>query len=147
MLIKKTIKIDCNREQLWVWLTDFEKIKAWNKDILEEELAPVDEVTEGFKSRILIKEGKQKNWYNNEILTFQKGVHLSTSLTGGNLGKSPMVVDYHIKELENGIELSYQSSWKPIGFFLNFLYPVIRVMANKNADSCLRNLKSDIENS
>lgn len=145
MIIEKTILLKCTKELLWEWLTDFEKIKVWNPDILEEELISAGEVQPGYRSKMLILEGKKKNWYENEILTFQPGQQLSTVLRGGGLGEGPMAVDYHIQEQGDAIELRYRSSWEPIGLFLKVMHPIIKIVANKNADNCLKRLKEKVE--
>lgn len=145
MIIKKSIALNCSKEKLWEWLTEFEKIKSWNPDILEEEVISSGEVQPGFKSRMLILEGRKKNWYENEIQVFEPESELSTLLRGGGLGEGLMRVDYQIEVRGNQLELFYKSSWKPIGLFLKMMHPLIKIVANKNASDCLKRLKANVE--
>ncbi len=131
---------------LWEWLTDFNKLQKWNKSIVEEELISSGEVGIGFVTKVLIKEGKKNIWYENEILKYEPNKALSIALKGGSLGKSPMIVDYMIKENNGLSELSYSCTWKPVGFLLWLLHPIIKKMANKNVDDVLIELKKQIEN-
>ena len=146
MEIKHTIEVNTNKEVLWKWLTEFEKIKLWNKTILEEKPISNGEVKNGFKSNVLILEGKKKVWYENEITEYNPFRHLSITLKGGSLGKNPMAVHYTLNEINNKITLNYESYWKPAGLMLHLMLPIIKRMANQNAKTCLQELKTLIEN-
>lgn len=145
MVIKRTILINTTPEEAWTWLTDFEKLRQWNPSMLREEVISTGEVIPGFKSRILIKEGKKEDWYDNEIIEYQPCTFLSISLEGGNLGKSPLVVDYSISREEQGIRLDYESRWTAIGLMFKLMVPIISRIANKNATKCLQDLKACVE--
>jgi carbon monoxide dehydrogenase subunit G len=145
MDINKSISLKCRPEELWAWLTEFGKLQKWNSTILEEQHISTGEVKAGYITRVLIKEGKEKIWYENEILNYQPYKLLKISLKGGNLGKAPMYIDYEIIDNQDRVELVYKSSWKPIGFMLKLMYPVIKKMANKNVDEVLAALKNQIE--
>lgn len=145
MLIQRTIFINASNKVVWDWLTEFEKLSTWNPTLLKEELISNGEPRAGFKSRILIREGKKEIWYDNEILEYRPYSLLRVSLEGGHLGKSPMTVDHALYEEGQGVRLEYESNWKPMGFMLKLLYPLISIMANKNATKCLEDLKSCIE--
>ena len=145
MNIKKSIQINCEKEELWVWLTDFSKLKKWNKTILEEQLISEGKVGKDYKTKVLIKEGNRKTWYDNKILVYQPNEFLSIALSGGSLGKNPMIVEYKIDEKNNQLELTLESNWKPSGFILKLLYPLIKIKATKNTVEILQELKSTIE--
>lgn len=145
MKIRKLVQIDCSKEELWSWLTEFEKIKKWNSTIVKQEQVSQGETKEGFKTKVLIKEGRTSHWYNNEIMTYRPNEILQLVLSGGNLGKNPMFVEYLIKEKNNKIELSLSSQWRPSGFILKLLYPLIKIKAAKNTEEVLQELKKQIE--
>lgn len=145
MDIHKSIQIDCTKEELWSWLTEFDKLRKWNKTIVEEQHISEGEARKGFKTKVLIKEGSKTIWYNNEIMEYQSNKHLRISLSGGTLGKHDMIVDYLINEMENRVELILKSHWKPSGVILNIFYPLIKRKATKNTEEILLELKQQIE--
>ena len=145
MEINKTITLNCTKEVLWTWLTEFEKLKQWNDTILEEKQISTGATSKGHLSQVLIKEGNQKNWYQNEILEYQPPHLLKIALSGGNLGKNPMFVSYNISETTSQVKLNYNSQWKPSGIILRLLYPLIKMQATKNTEKVLTTLKTQIE--
>ena len=147
MHIVKSIEINCSKEELWAWLTEFEKLQKWNSTILKEEHISSGEVGPGYVTRVLIKEGKSENWYENEILKYDTPSYLQISLKGANLGKGPMYIDYKISEKENSVKLDYENNWKPVGLMLWLFHPIINKMASKNTDKALAALKECAENS
>lgn len=146
MNITKSIQIDCKKEELWSWLTDFEKLKKWNKTIVEEQHISEGNTRKGFKIKVLIKEGNRKIWYNNEIMVYQPNELLRIALSGGTLGTNPMIVEYVITKNNNQLELTLESKWKPSGFMLKLFYPFIKIKATKNTVEVLKELKNQIEN-
>jgi len=145
MNITKSIKVNCTKEELWPWLIEFEKIQKWNTTILKEELISTGKTEKGLTSKILIREGKRDIWYNNEILEYEPGKLLSIKLSGGSLGKHPMVVDYEIHEKEDQLEVVLKSHWKPSGIMLYLFYPLIKIKSVKNTEEVLKALKQQIE--
>jgi len=146
MTIKKSILINSKLDELWAYLTEFERIRKWNPSMLSEEIVTQGKVEKGFLSKVLIKEGKRENWYESEILEYQIHDKVMIALKGKNLGKSPMYISYQIKEFKDQLELNYECNWKPVGFILRLLHPIIKSMSDKNAKSCLEALKSQLEN-
>lgn len=145
MKINKSIIINCKPQELWRWLTEFEKLRKWNKSIVEQQYISSGEVGPGYLTKVLIEEGKKRVWYENEILEYQPNKLLTISLKGGSLGKAPMVIEYEVKEQDSQLELSYKSTWKPVGLLLMLLHPLIKKMSNKNVDNALLTLKQQIE--
>jgi len=145
MTILKSIQIDSKKEELWSWLTEFEKLKKWNKTIIKEEHISKKEAKIGYKTKVLIREGSREIWYNNEILVYQPNECLRIALSGGTLGKNPMIVEYLINEKNNQLELTLESNWKPSGFILKMFYPFIKVKATRNTVEILQELKNQIE--
>lgn len=146
MYILKSIQIDCKKEELWSWLTEFEKLKKWNKTIIKEEHITQDEVKIDYKTKVLIREGNRETWYNNEIMAYRPYELLRIALSGGTLGTNPMIVEYVITKKNNQLKLTLESKWKPSGFMLKLFYPLIKIKATKNTLEVLQELKNQIEN-
>ena len=146
MKLNKTITINCTAEELWDWLVTFEKNQQWNECLLEVKKISDGEVKEGFKSRILMQEGKKKVWYDEEILEYSPHDRLKIALKGGNLGKSPMIVDYQIIPNNANVKINFTSSWMPKGLILKLFHKAITKASDKNAEQELQSLKKQIEN-
>jgi len=145
MEIEKMVQIKCKENELWQWLTEFDKIQKWNKSIQQEVLISKGEIKKGFLSKILIKEGKKDIWYESEILEYQPLKYLKISLKGGNLGKSPMIIEYRISLHNSKLILLYKTKWKAVGFLLQLFSPLIKKMSIKNIETTLSELKRQIE--
>jgi len=145
MNISKSIRINCTKEELWLWLTELEKLKKWNPKIITEEQISTGNPQKGFKSKVLIQEGKKEIWYDNEIIEYQPDELLIITLSGGYLGKYPMTVTYEIDGNDNQLELKYNSKWKPSGILLRLFYPLIKIKATQNTVELLNELKEQIE--
>jgi len=145
MKIRKSIQIACTTEEIWSWLTEFEKLKTWNKTIIKEEAITQGEEKAGHKSKVLIREGKKEIWYDNKIMEYRPFELLRIALSGGTLGKHPMIVDYIISKKNNQVELTLESNWKPSGFMLKLFYPLIKMKATQNTVEVLNELKKQIQ--
>lgn len=145
MKIQRQITLAANSEEIWTWLTQFEKIQIWNPSMIEEKPISTGKPRVGHTSEILIQEGSQKNWYRSEIKAYQPFSHLAIRLSGGNLGATPMHVDYRLQENNGSVTLDYLSTWQPKGFRLKLLHPLINMMAGRNATQSLATLKAKVE--
>ncbi len=146
MNFSNAISISCNPEELWAWLTEPEKIRSWNPEILEQETISAGEVGPGFRSRVLMKEGKKSVWYEEEILEFKPSTTLKMKLSGGSLGKGPMIMTYRLSDEGDKTKLSYANTWEPKGVILKLLHGIITKVAKKNVEGSLNKLKTEIEN-
>lgn len=126
MEINKSVTIECEAQELWRWLTEFDKMKKWNKSVIKEEHVSSGEVREGFTTKLLIKEGKKEVWYENQVLNYNPCQYLRISLKGGGLGKNPMNVSYELIRKNNTTALNYKCTWKPAGFILTLFHPLIK---------------------
>lgn len=145
MIIKKEIQIKCTAEQFWAYIIELKKMQEWNVCLLESENISSGNLREGFKSKILMQEGKKSVWYENEILEYNPHSLLKTSLKGGNLGKSEMIIQYKIVPLAEGIKVSYNNSWEPKGFFMKIFSKKIFSSMEKSATKDLQEIKSKAE--
>ena len=145
MEITKKISLPCSSTVVWQWITEFDKIQKWNPTVLQEEILSSGQPGPGFKSKILLKEGKKELWYDSEITDYTPEKSLHMVLRGGNLGSAPMYLDYEIKEEMGKTELTYYNRWQPKGLMMKLLHPMIKKMADKNAGEVMRLLKNHIE--
>ena len=147
MKITRNITLQSAPEGVWPWLVEFAKLQQWNKGMVEERVLSQGAPGPGHVSEIAIKEGASINWYENEIMQFVPGEKLVVQLRGKNLGKNPMLVTYALTPEGDDTHLRYESTWAPHGFMLNLLYPIIVVVANQNATSCMKRLQKFINGS
>jgi len=145
MILKKEIEIKCTAEKFWLYVTELEKMQEWNVCLLESENISSGKLQKGFKSKILMQEGKKSVWYDNEILEFNPHSLLKTSLKGGNLGKSEMIITYEIVPLADGIKVSYENDWEPKGLFMKLFSKKIYSSMDKNATKDLQKIKNEAE--
>ncbi len=147
MEIKKSAQLNCSAEELWSWLNNFEKVKQWNKSILDEKHLSEGTVRKGFLTKVLIDEETSKTWYNSEIIVYEPSSKLSFLLSGGNVGKNAMRVEYSLREMDGQTILSYKCTWHPKKLALKILAPVIKKVATKNIENALSTLKKLVDNS
>jgi len=145
MIIKKEIEINCTAEQFWSYIIELEKMQEWNVCLLESKNVSSGNLKEGFKSKILMKEGEKSVWYENEILDYNPHSLLRTSLKGGNLGKSQMFVTYKIDPQKDGVKVSYENEWEPKGLFMKLFAKKIFSTMDKNATKDLQAIKNRAE--
>ena len=140
MKITKSDTFFCSAEELWTWLNDFGKVKQWNKTILDEKHISSGNIRVGFTTNILINEELSETWYTSEILRYDPSTFLSFSLSGGKLGKNPMIVEYRLIPEKNNTVLNYSCRWAPHGFMLKMADPVISRIARKNIENAFAEL-------
>lgn len=145
MIINKTVEISCSAERLWQYLTELEKMQEWNVCLLKSEEISDGELRNGYKSKILMEEGKKTVWYENEILEFNAPNFLKIALSGGSLGKNPMIVTYSMVSNGESVKVDYINEWKPAGLFLKLFQSQIRKKMDKNSAKDLEMLKNKAE--
>lgn len=118
----------------------------WNDSVLEAKKISSGEIRNGFKSKVLIQEGKKSEWYDEEIIEYSPFDKLAFQLKGKSLGKLPMMIVYKLAEVDGGVKISLDIEWLPSGFMLKLLHRIIEIMANKNVDADLNKLKVYLEN-
>lgn len=145
MKIIQTIDIALSPKKLWPLLTLFEEIQKWTPSLIEEEILSTGTPGPGFQTKLKILEGGQFSYYDSEILTYAPHQDLSIQLSGGNLGKNPMIVTYQMTATDFGTRLTYTSTWQPAGIGLKLLSPIITKVSKKNAAQQMANLKTVAE--
>ncbi len=146
MNIKKTNTFNCDAAELWSWLVEFEKIKKWNCSIIDKQDVSTGQASPGFKSKMLLKEGKKSVWYDSEILEYNPPSNLKMELRGGSLGKSPMFVEHHLKQNGGQVTHEYVVNWEPKGFLLKLFHKSIAKASSKNMDNEIITLRENLEN-
>ena len=142
MEIQKQVNIQASQEKIWTLLTDSEEIKKWNPEIIEDTPLTNEILQKGAQSKLLMKDGSQEVEYLTEIMEVVTNEKLDMSLSGDPLGKSPMFISYVIKSNDNqSIDMTFKSSWRPTEFWLRVMSPLIKMMANSNADQSIGRLK------
>ncbi|GEM_PF-3593497 len=146
MIIKKSLILESTDEKVWNYLTKFDRIQKWNECLLEHQKVSIGEPGPGYQSRILMQEGRKNVWYNEEILEYHSQKLLKIKLSGGSLGKAPMIITYELSEIEDGVQLDYTSHWEPKGLMYKLLHGMIESASEKKVEKDLQALKNKVEN-
>ena len=141
MRIEHSIETRTTPESLWTLLTEPEQIKRWIPELISDEPTNPGQEGVGTKTRMRLKEGSKIVEYGSEITAFTPQEHLGLRLTGGNLGASPMDVDYRLSPVERGTAVHYTSTWQPRGIFLRLLSPLLTAMSKRNIRSQFQRLR------
>ena len=143
MFITETIDINTNADVLWPYLIQIDKIKQWNKIILEQQDLIEAHLEVGFICSLLIEEKIAKTWYTAKIIEYEVLKLLSFSLTGGNLGTKPLVSSYRIEPIEKNISrIHFKASWHADRFTLRMAEPVIQTYMKQTIRQSLKRLQS-----
>ena len=142
MNVDRTIEIAVSPEDLWPLLTDTEHLKTWMPDIVDDELLTSGPVGPGTTSRTKIREGRKIVDYITELKVYEPPTRLDIELREGSLGKCPMRVSYQMTRTPRGTRLRYTGSWRPIGFALRLMYPLLLILGRNHVRDSLRRLKS-----
>ena len=145
MKITSTVDIACTRDRVWRLLTEPERIREWNTDLIRDETLTEGPVGVGTKSRMLIREGAKEVWYDGEILEYQQPEVLTMQLTGGSLGSGPMTIRYGVSGTDGALTVRFDSDWTAHGLVLRLMEPLIALMARRNAKGAMHRLKEVAE--
>lgn len=140
MHIEQTRRIEASKEEIWTFLTDFERMKSWMPDLVDEVPITAGPTRVGSTSRIRMKEGGKVVEYESEIRAYEPSSRLEVELRGGSLGKNPMCLTYRSSSVTGSTELAYTAAWQPHGFILRLLHPLIAVMSRRNTRAALDKL-------
>lgn len=141
MRIEHAAEIALPPEELWNHLTEPEKIRCWNPDVVEIEADEAAPIGVGSSSRVAIREGSRVVDYREEIVLFDRPARLATRLSGGSLGRSPMRLEYRLAETDSGTRLRYTADWQPEELRLRLLSPLLAWLSRRNIRSHLERLK------
>ncbi len=132
MNISRTIELPASPAHVWTLLTEPEQIQRWIKELVSDEPITPPPVGVGTRTRMTIREGKRLVQYETELLAFAPHRELVVEMRGGSLGREPMRVSYHLTDLGGSTRLVYRTTWRPRGFLLHLLYPLIVLIGRGN---------------
>lgn len=145
MRIERRTRIEAAPDRLWKLLTETDLIRQWLPSLVSDDPITSGPVDVGYRSRMKLKEGSKVVEYESTIEEYQPPSRLRLVLKGGSLGAGPMSVDYEISPDAEATMLHFRSAWKPHGFMLRIMHPLITFMAGRNATDSMRRLKSRAE--
>ena len=132
MDITSEADFDVTPTELWAWLTEFEKFKLWNENIVSDEPVSDGPVGPGYVSDMTMRDGNKVNVYRSELIDYDVNERLTMVLSGGNLGETPMTISYRISPTATGSHLVYRTEWQPKGLLMTLMAPLIAVMSRRN---------------
>ncbi len=130
-----------SQDRLWELLTEFEELQKWSSSVLSDTPITDGEPGPGFRTKMVIQEGKSQVEYESEILEYDPKSHLVLQLRGGNLGKGPMTLTYDLIPEGNATRLRYQTEWPPVGIMMKLMHPIITKMSRKNVAEQMESLR------
>ena len=132
MQIERTIDLPASPARVWTLLTQPDLVARWITELVSDEPLTPPPVGVGTTTRMKIREGSRVVEYATEILVFDVHRQLAIELRGGSLGASPMRVSYELTDLGDATRLVYRSTWRPTGFLLRLLLPLIMIIGRRN---------------
>ncbi|MGJ8530342.1 SRPBCC family protein [Maritalea sp.] len=145
MDLRNRIAIDAPPHIIWPLITKLDQIKRWNQSIVSSEAVSAGSVQEGFRSRLMLKEGSREVEYEEEILVFEPPSTVEVQMSGGSLGKTPMVVRYDLSSEGDKTSLEQRCTWTPGGLMLRLMAGIISQSSARALDENLVQIKSVAE--
>ena len=145
MDIRNRIVIDAPPQNIWPLVTELDQIKRWNQSIVSSKAVSAGLVQEGFRSRLVLKEGSREVEYEEEILVFKSPSTVEVQMSGGSLGKNPMIVRYDLRSEGDRTHLEQRYTWAPSGLMLRLMAGMIAKSSAKVLDENLVQIKSVAE--
>ena len=143
MELKDAIDIDRPPEQVWEWLSDFDKKKLWMKGLVDEKWNEGPPGVKGSRFEVRIKEGAGVSVYEGTVLEAQKPRFFRSRMSGG-CGKEPMTMEIEYRLVDRGGRTTVEYACEPkmkVGGFVKLFLPLLAWFAKKQARSFHRNLK------
>ena len=145
MHITHEYTLNVSQDRLWELLTEFDEMQKWSSSVLSDTPITDGEPRPGFKTKMLISEGKSEVEYESELLAYDPKTHLVLQLRGGNLGKGPMTLTYDLIPEGDQTRLRYQTDWPPVGVMMKLMHPLITKMSRKNVAEQMERLRKVAE--
>lgn len=145
--MRDSIEIDQSPEQVWSWLSEFDKKQQWMKGLLEEQWIEGRPGAKGSRFIVKIKEGPSVTPYEGVVLDAQRPRFLRCSMTGG-CGKTPMTMEvgYRLIDLGGRTQLEYECGARmETGGFLKLMMPLLTWFGKMQARSFHKTLKTLVE--
>jgi carbon monoxide dehydrogenase subunit G len=145
MDLQHRIAIHATRSEIWPLLTELDQVKRWNASIIRSEAVSSGPVEVGFRSKLWLQEGNREVEYDEEITAFEVPNAVEIRMSGGSLGKKPMVVRYDLVEQEGSTLLRQRCTWQPSGLILRLMAGMISKSSAKTLEENLRKIKEIAE--
>jgi hypothetical protein len=141
MRIRYSIEVDCPPELLWTYLEDPAKLLLWKKGF--ESIEPQGDDPRGLGSISIQRTGGggKVAEYQSQLTAREPFEHLAIVMTGQNLGKSEMHVDYRLTDLGRKTQLDYLFSWEVANPFVSLMIDLFSFLIKKHHGGGLKTLK------
>jgi uncharacterized protein YndB with AHSA1/START domain len=139
-----SIEIDRPADEVWPVITEVEQIKRWVPDLVSDVATNEGPTRAGTTSRMSMREGSKVVVYDSVITRYEPGRRLSLELSGGSLGRKPMLVDYVLTRAGARTRVDFTSEWTPSGW-LWLMLPLILIVGAANAKRALKAMKAVAE--
>ena len=140
MNIERIVDLAASPATVWRCMTDPDQVARWITELVSDEPTTPPPTGVGTRTRMTIREGSRIVEYATEILAYVPRRELVLEMRGGSLGAEPMRVSYRLTDLDGSTRLTYRASWRPRGFLLHLLFPLIVVLGRRNLRRTLRRL-------
>ena len=137
--------LNVSQDRLWTLLTELEELQKWSPSIISDTPISDGEPGPGFKTKMLIREGKSEVKYESELLEYTPQSRIVMQLRGGNLGKGPMTLTYDLTPDGDQTHLRYRSEWPPVGIMMKLMHPLIVKMSRRNVTEQMDSLRKVAE--
>jgi carbon monoxide dehydrogenase subunit G len=141
MRIPYSIEIDCPPELLWTYLEDPAKLPLWMKGLVSFEPQGEGPPGPGSVAILRIKEGGKVSEYHSTLTAREPFEHLAIVMTGKNLGKSQINVDYRLTDLGGKTRLDYLCTCGSAGFFMRIMVALFSFLMKKQLAGFMKTLK------
>ena len=145
MKIETSIEIERSPEDVWPWVTETEKMKQWQKGLLE--VTPLNDVEGvGARARLKIKEGHRVCEYEDEVTVWEPPERLAVRLWGGPLPEGmEMEISYELEDLGGRTRIHTSCGCEVKGFFMKLFSPLFKLFAGMQQRSFFKRLKILVE--
>ncbi len=140
MDLVRTIDLAAPPARVWPLLTNVPDIQRWMPELVSDEQTSPGPIGVGTTSRMTLREGSRLVECASEIVAFQPERELAIEMRGKMFGPNPYRVTYELADLGGSTRLTYRSSWKPRGFVLLLMYPLIALVGRINLRRMLARL-------
>lgn len=139
-----SIEIDRPADAVWPVITEVEQIKRWMPDLVSDVATDEGPIRVGSTSRMSMREGSKVVVYGSVITRYEPGRRLALEISGGSLGRNPMLLDYVLTPAGTRTRVDFTEEWTPSGW-LWLLLPVILIAGAGNAKRALKAMKAVAE--
>lgn len=134
------IQIDRPPTVVWEYLVEPAKMQQWMTGLKKVEQVSSGPNSAGAEHRITFEERGKVAEMKVVNTAFKPPHHIAIDMSGGNMGKLVMHVDYKLSDLGGKTRLNYVASCQLRGLYW-LLAPLLKLAGNSQAKKFLNNLK------